>query len=202
MTGRGRSSLFSPARRASQPVRGAAHGAPVSSTTRRSMPPVPTPVHGGGPAPPTTVVSNGFGRSIEHVRNHLLSGVPERFRRPVPRAKLRVRLPQAAWIGDLSTDYPDVESRVLSVLPTGETGVWLVGLSGPTLREVARRTSDRETVVSPDLLGESDDRAALVVLGHGVVGAAGTAGRDVRRGTRRRVARRSRVRLDTLVRTT
>ncbi|WP_424018426.1 helix-turn-helix domain-containing protein [Halorientalis pallida] len=79
----------------------------------------------------------------------------------MPRAKLSVRLPQAAWIGDLSTDYPDVEFRVLAALPTGETGVGLVELSGPNLPEVIRRIQERETIVSLDLLGESDDRTLI-----------------------------------------
>ena len=79
----------------------------------------------------------------------------------MPRAKLRVRLPQTVWIGDLSTEYPNVEFRALAAVPTGETGVGLVELSGPTRPEVIRRIQDRETIVSLALLGESDDRTLI-----------------------------------------
>ncbi|MFB6142224.1 MAG: helix-turn-helix domain-containing protein [Halorientalis sp.] len=76
----------------------------------------------------------------------------------MPRAKLRVRLPRQMWVGDVSTDHPDVEFRVLAALPTEETGVGLVELTGPDLEAVVAAMRDRAAVLSLDVLGGSDDR--------------------------------------------
>src|SRR6056297_2202909 len=79
----------------------------------------------------------------------------------MPRAKLSVRIPPAAWIGDVSTDYPEVEFRVLAALPTQETGVGLVELTGPDLAQVVRAIEAREAILSLELLGRSPDRALI-----------------------------------------
>ena len=79
----------------------------------------------------------------------------------MPRAKLTVRIPPAAWIGDVSTDYPAVEFRVLAALPTEDTGVGLVELTGPDLAQVVRAIEAREAVLSLELLGRSPDRALI-----------------------------------------
>ncbi|WP_336002646.1 helix-turn-helix domain-containing protein [Halorientalis halophila] len=79
----------------------------------------------------------------------------------MPRAKLSVRLPQAAWIGEISTEFPDVEFRVLAALPTDDTGVGLVELSGPDIPAVVKRIEERESILSLELLGESDDRTLI-----------------------------------------
>lgn len=79
----------------------------------------------------------------------------------MPRAKLSVRLPPAAWIGDISTDYPDVEFRVLAALPTEDTGVGLVELTGSDLVPVARAIQERDAILSLDVLGRSPDRLLI-----------------------------------------
>ena len=79
----------------------------------------------------------------------------------MPRAKLTVRIPPATWIGDVSTDYPAVEFRVLAALPTEDTGVGLVELTGPDLAQVVRAIEAREAVLSLELLGRSPDRALI-----------------------------------------
>ncbi|MFD1589162.1 helix-turn-helix domain-containing protein [Halorientalis brevis] len=79
----------------------------------------------------------------------------------MPRAKLSVRIPSAAWIGDVSTAYPEVEFRVLAALPTQETGVGLVELTGPDLAHVVRAIEAREAILSLEILGRSPDRALI-----------------------------------------
>lgn len=79
----------------------------------------------------------------------------------MPRAKLTVRIPPAAWIGDISTDYPEVEFRVLAALPTQDTGVGLVELTGPDLARVVRAIEAREAILSLEILGQSPDRMLI-----------------------------------------
>jgi len=79
----------------------------------------------------------------------------------MPRAKLRVTLPESAWIGALSRTHPSVTFRVLAALPTGETGVGLVELTGPDLPLVIEEMNARESVLTLDVLAESDDRMLI-----------------------------------------
>lgn len=76
----------------------------------------------------------------------------------MPRAKLSVRLPEDAWIGDVSKQFPSVTFRVLAALPTEEMGVGLVELTGPKLSAVLEKMRQYETVLTLDVLGESVDR--------------------------------------------
>jgi predicted DNA binding protein len=79
----------------------------------------------------------------------------------MPRAKLTVTLPPAAWIGDLSREYPENTFRVLAALPTEDTGVGLVELKGPDLGTVVERIDNYETVLSLEILGQSPDRCLI-----------------------------------------
>jgi hypothetical protein len=90
--------------------------------------------------------------------HNLLVVAEVRGNRAMPRAKLRVSLPEAAWIGALSRTQPAVTFRVLAALPTDDTGVGLVELTGPDLPAVVREMSERESILALDVLGESDDR--------------------------------------------
>jgi hypothetical protein len=90
--------------------------------------------------------------------HNLLVAAEKRSDRAMPRAKLRVSLPDAAWIGSLSRAQPAVTFRVLAALPTEETGVGLVELTGPDLPGVVREMSERESILSLDVLGESSER--------------------------------------------
>ena len=70
-------------------------------------------------------------------------------------------LPESAWIGALSRAQPDVTFRVLAALPTGETGVGLVELTGPNLGAVIEEMNAREAVLTVDVLAESDERMLI-----------------------------------------
>lgn len=76
----------------------------------------------------------------------------------MPRAKLSVALPEDAWIGDISKEFPEATFRVLAALPTEEMGVGLVELTGPTLSAVVERMRQYDSVLTLDVLGESVDR--------------------------------------------
>ncbi|WP_246983788.1 helix-turn-helix domain-containing protein [Halorientalis marina] len=79
----------------------------------------------------------------------------------MPRAKLRVSLPESAWIGALSRAQPSVTFRVLAALPMAETGVGLVELIGPDLGAVIEEMNARDAVLTVDVLAESDDRMVI-----------------------------------------
>jgi hypothetical protein len=79
----------------------------------------------------------------------------------MPRAKLRVSLPESAWIGALSRAQPSVTFRVLAALPMAETGVGLVELIGPNLDAVIEEMNARDAVLTVDVLAESDDRMVI-----------------------------------------
>lgn len=49
----------------------------------------------------------------------------------MPRATLRLSVPDVIWIGDLSRQNPDLRLRVLAAVQNGEYGVALVELSAP-----------------------------------------------------------------------
>ncbi|MFB6165724.1 MAG: helix-turn-helix domain-containing protein [Haloarculaceae archaeon] len=76
----------------------------------------------------------------------------------MPRAKLSVRLPEVAWISVVSTEFPEVQFRVLAALPTEETGVGLVELTGPDLPAVVERMDADDAILSLEVLGRSADR--------------------------------------------
>jgi hypothetical protein len=76
----------------------------------------------------------------------------------MPRAKLSVSLPSAAWIGSISAANPDVTFRVLAALPTDDTGVGLVELTGPDLPSVLEELRARDAILTLDVLGRSADR--------------------------------------------
>jgi hypothetical protein len=79
----------------------------------------------------------------------------------MPRAKLTVTLPPMAWIGAVSREFPDSTFRVLAALPTEDTGVGLVELTGPDQAAVVETMEAEESILSLDVLGQSPDRWLL-----------------------------------------
>lgn len=79
----------------------------------------------------------------------------------MPRATLAITLPEQTWVSELSTANPDVTFEVLAAMPSDETGVGLVELSGSNLDAVVEQMDGDERVVSTNLLEVRED-AALV----------------------------------------
>lgn len=79
----------------------------------------------------------------------------------MPEAKLSIALPAETWIGGITRTHPQVNIRVLAALPTGETGVGLVELSGPAIEDALQAMRETEAVLSIDVLGETPDRTLL-----------------------------------------
>jgi hypothetical protein len=70
----------------------------------------------------------------------------------MPKAHLRVTLPEGLWIGDLARSFPDATFRVMAALPSGGGGVGLAELTAPDLASVVAGMEAFETVVSVDVL--------------------------------------------------
>lgn len=79
----------------------------------------------------------------------------------MPRATLAITLPKQTWVSELSTSNPDVTFEVLAAMPSEETGVGLVELSGSNLDAVVAEMNADDRVVSTNLLEVRED-AALV----------------------------------------
>ncbi len=49
----------------------------------------------------------------------------------MPRARLKLEIPEAVWVGSVSRTYPEVRFRVLAALPGGDAGVGLLEITAP-----------------------------------------------------------------------
>jgi predicted DNA binding protein len=79
----------------------------------------------------------------------------------MPRAELRITVPRAVWIGELSRSYPSARFRILAALSDDEAGVALLGITDDDVEAVLAEMRDDEAVVSVDVLRRGD-RSALV----------------------------------------
>ena len=79
----------------------------------------------------------------------------------MPRARLTLTIPEGAWIGDVSREFPGVRFRILAALADGGTGVGHAELSGPDVPSVVAAVHDREEVTSLDLLHRHEDTALI-----------------------------------------
>lgn len=81
----------------------------------------------------------------------------------MPRAKLRIVVPEETWIHDVSIEHPDTVFRVIAVLSGGETGIALLEVRTPDpvlgLTDVERR----EDVTDFELLWKRDDTTVVQV---------------------------------------
>ena len=81
----------------------------------------------------------------------------------MPRADLRVTVPEATWVGELSRAHPSARFRLLAALGGDDRGVALVELTADddTLEAVLDGIRSAEAVVSADVI-RRDDCGALV----------------------------------------
>jgi len=80
----------------------------------------------------------------------------------MPRAELRITVPEATWVGELSRAHPSARFRVLVALGDDDSGVALVELADDDdVEAVLEGMQSAEAVVSVDVLRRGD-RGALV----------------------------------------
>lgn len=77
------------------------------------------------------------------------------------RAELTVTLPEATWIGAVSSSNPDTEFRVLAVLPTDQGGVGLLEITGSDLPSVVESMGRQSGLVDIDILEATNEQALV-----------------------------------------
>jgi predicted DNA binding protein len=79
----------------------------------------------------------------------------------MPRATLRVTVPEDVWVGDLTRRHPETTVRVLAAFADDETGVAFTEVEGPGVEAVLDGMRAEDAVVRVDVLQRRAD-AALV----------------------------------------
>ncbi len=79
----------------------------------------------------------------------------------MPRAKLRVTVPDSVWIGEISRNHADAEIEVLTTFPKEDTGVALAEITGPDVATVVREIDAAEAVTATELLQHKDETALV-----------------------------------------
>lgn len=81
----------------------------------------------------------------------------------MPRARLRLTVPEALWIGAVSRANPDIELRVLTAFADDAGGVALVELDGDDPAPVVADLVATDAVTSVDPLHRLDDRTLVEI---------------------------------------
>lgn len=79
----------------------------------------------------------------------------------MPLAELTLSIPEAAWVGDLTRQYPDATVRVLAAIPDGETGVGLAEISAGDLDAVLTDLGGYEDLLAVEVLRRGDGQALV-----------------------------------------
>ena len=79
----------------------------------------------------------------------------------MPRAKLRLTIPEGVWIGDLSRTYPATLFRILAALPDEDVGVGLTEVVSTELPPVLSDLGAADEIATFDILHHHDDTALV-----------------------------------------
>lgn len=79
----------------------------------------------------------------------------------MPKAKLRLTIPDGIWIGDVSRAHPDTRVRVLAAIPDELTGVGLAEVSGPDVPAVLAAMDEEEDLTDVELLQRGESEALV-----------------------------------------
>ena len=77
----------------------------------------------------------------------------------MPYAKLTIDLPEMIWIGEVSREFPSTTFRVLSAVPSGETGFGLLEIESDSLPAVIAAVESRDGITSLRVMQRSGDTA-------------------------------------------
>ncbi|WP_248896677.1 helix-turn-helix domain-containing protein [Haloplanus halobius] len=79
----------------------------------------------------------------------------------MPYAKLTIELPAAIWIGEVSREFPETTFRVLSAVPTGDSGFGLLEIDGDSLPAVVEAVQERPDISSLEVMQHTDGAAIV-----------------------------------------
>lgn len=81
----------------------------------------------------------------------------------MPRAKLRVSIPEEVWIHDVSVDYPETPFRVVAILSGEGSGIALLEIQTPNPVPVITDIEGRDDIADFDLLWKQDETTMIQV---------------------------------------
>ena len=81
----------------------------------------------------------------------------------MPRAKLRISIPDTTWIHDVSAEYPETVFRVIAVMSGEESGTALLEIRTPNPVPIIAAIERRDDVTDFDLLWKRDETTTVQV---------------------------------------
>ena len=81
----------------------------------------------------------------------------------MPRAKLRISIPDTTWIHDVSVEYPETTFRVIAVMSGEGSGIALLEIRTPDPVPVIAAIERRDDVTDFDLLWKRDETTTVQV---------------------------------------
>jgi predicted DNA binding protein len=80
----------------------------------------------------------------------------------LPKARLSIKIPEGAWVGDISRRYPDATFRVLSAFADDSHGFGIVEIEADgDLVELVKEVSEHEAVADMEILWNEGRNALL-----------------------------------------
>ena len=81
----------------------------------------------------------------------------------MPRAKLRISIPDTTWIHDVSVEYPETIFRVIAVMSGEGSGIALLEIRTPNPVPIIAAIERRDDVTDFDLLWKRDETTTVQV---------------------------------------
>jgi hypothetical protein len=81
----------------------------------------------------------------------------------MPDAKLRVSIPEAVWIHDVSTGYPETVLRVTAILSREESGIALLEIRTPDPIPIITHIEQRDDLTDFELLWKQDETTMVQI---------------------------------------
>lgn len=80
----------------------------------------------------------------------------------MPKARLSIDIPESAWVGDISREYPDATFRVLSAFADDDHGFGIVEIEADrNVPELVSDVSEHEVIADMEVLWNEDNDALL-----------------------------------------
>ncbi len=81
----------------------------------------------------------------------------------MPRAKLRISIPEETWISQVSTHHPDIVFSVIAILSSDETGIALLEIQTSNPVPIITEIDSREDISDLELLWKQDETTMVQV---------------------------------------
>lgn len=79
----------------------------------------------------------------------------------MPEIRLRVTLPEVAWVGEVSRSFPDATFRVQSAIPGDDAGFGLVSVAGGDFDDILGAVEDHPAIADVTTIQRSDRQLTL-----------------------------------------